>query len=184
MLWSMRYVSGFFSPPRFPDLSKNSPWACDCFSPRQKNTSLTSSISVCSNGCHFYHVIILTDLCHSILPEHTLVLAEDCISSSSSREALRRYMLLFFLFELSDQWQTSSQCYLTLSSFYLISSSTMMMTIMVLMNKEEEEKTLGVFVKCVCFVLIKKNIMWSSLTSMERNVLYTLFLFCSLDKKK
>lgn len=66
----------------------------DCgfvFSPHE-NSSLTSSISVCSNGWHFYHVIILIDLCHSILREHTLALAEDCIFSSSSREALRRYL--------------------------------------------------------------------------------------------
>jgi hypothetical protein len=58
-------------------------------------SSLTYQISVCSNGFHFYHVIILTNFYHFILREHILALDEDCISCSSDRKALRRYILFF-----------------------------------------------------------------------------------------
>jgi hypothetical protein len=60
-------------------------------------TSLTYKISVCSNGYHFYHVIILIDFYHFIHPEHILVLDEDCISCSSNRKALRRYIDYYYI---------------------------------------------------------------------------------------
>ena len=103
-------------------------------------------ISVCSNGSHFYRVIILIDFCHSIHQEPILALVEDFIFYRNNREVQPRYRLawieenvkislwhfhefhsFFFVSSFSFQWKTFIR--------FLLFSSMMTTMIKVAMNE-------------------------------------------------